>query len=331
MAVPTVSSIVPATGHTGGQTLVQITGTNFALPPVAVPTGEGPLPDPAASLLVLIGGTPATHVAVVDSTTIFCLTPAHDETGRGDVAASDVAVQNLDEDGEVIVGELATLAAAFSFLRPDFAGTGRLARAVAALVLMLRQKVLPNVSTAAHTDYDEATGDGLHIAFAASLPALLLVRPVLRDSEEIVNPGQPVTAVSDTRFVTTTKTTVKDILFTLIGVADDALLLLDIYETLTDVFANTPHLFVVDNFSGETFQYALVLDPRQENEITVQGKNVQSFAMNVGILGICLQGIPGAPKVSVPGVPDTVQGDTVREYGYLGETVSIATHKFPFP
>ena len=330
MAVPTVTSIVPATGHTGGQTLVQITGTNFALPPVAVPTGEGPLPEPAPSLLVLIGGTPATHVAVVDSTTIFCLTPTHDETGRDAVAASDVSVQNLDEDGEEIAGELGTLSEAFSFFRPDLAGTGRLAKAVNGLLLMLRQQVFPNVSMAAHTDYDEATGDGLHIAFAASLPALLLVRPILRDSEEIVTPGQQITNVSDSRFVITTEISVKDISFTLIGIADDALLLLDLYETLTRVFKNTPYLFVEDTFAG-TFQYSLVLNPRQENEITVQGKNVLSFAMDIAILGICLQGIPGAPKANVPGVPDTVQGDTVREYGWRGETISIASHKKPFP
>ncbi len=64
----TVTGVTPAGGSTNGDTRVTVTGTNFA-------TGSW----------VLFGGTPATAVSIVDSTTIVAWTPGH--------AAGAVAVQ----------------------------------------------------------------------------------------------------------------------------------------------------------------------------------------------------------------------------------------------
>ena len=64
--VPTVSSVVPNNGSTAGGTAVTITGTNFA-----------------AGATVTFGGTAATNVVVVNSTTITATTPAG-SAGRSD-------------------------------------------------------------------------------------------------------------------------------------------------------------------------------------------------------------------------------------------------------
>ena len=58
--LPTVSSVVPNGGSTAGGTAVTIAGTNFA-----------------AGATVTFGGTAATNVVVVNSTTITATTPAH--------------------------------------------------------------------------------------------------------------------------------------------------------------------------------------------------------------------------------------------------------------
>src|SRR5208337_4308613 len=58
--LPTVTSISPNSGTTAGGTAVTITGTNFA-----------------AGATVTFGGTAATNVAVVSSTSITATTPAH--------------------------------------------------------------------------------------------------------------------------------------------------------------------------------------------------------------------------------------------------------------
>ncbi len=59
---PTIATVAPNHGDTTGGTPVTITGSGFAS---------------AGSLGVTFGGTPATSVAVVNSTTITCTTPAH--------------------------------------------------------------------------------------------------------------------------------------------------------------------------------------------------------------------------------------------------------------
>ncbi len=76
MAVPTISSVSPATGHSGGQTLLEIVGTGFALP--AAPAATGPVAVAPPSVTVTVGGRAATGVAVVSATTIYCLTPKGD-------------------------------------------------------------------------------------------------------------------------------------------------------------------------------------------------------------------------------------------------------------
>ena len=60
VVVPTVTSVSPNNGPTAGGTAVTITGTNFA-----------------AGATVTFGGTAATNVVVVNSTTITATTPAH--------------------------------------------------------------------------------------------------------------------------------------------------------------------------------------------------------------------------------------------------------------
>lgn len=54
MAVPTIISIAPSSGHTGGQVLVEITGTGFQLDPEP-PAGVIPVPEPPQTVEVLFG------------------------------------------------------------------------------------------------------------------------------------------------------------------------------------------------------------------------------------------------------------------------------------
>jgi len=82
---PTVTSVTPNSGTSGGGTPVTITGTNFA-----------------AGATVTFGGTPATNVVVVSSTKITATTPAH---AAGPV---DVVVTNTD-------GQSGTLPSGFTY------------------------------------------------------------------------------------------------------------------------------------------------------------------------------------------------------------------------
>jgi hypothetical protein len=86
--IPTLKSVSPSTGTTGGGTAVTITGTNFA-----------------SGATVTFGGTAATNVSVVSSTEITATTPAH--------AVGAVSVTVTDPDGQS-----ATAAKSFTFVPP---------------------------------------------------------------------------------------------------------------------------------------------------------------------------------------------------------------------
>jgi len=85
--LPTVSSVSPNSGTTGGGTAVTITGANFA-----------------AAATVTFGGTGATNVVVVNSTTITATTPA------GSAGAVTVTV--------TVNGQSGSLTNGFSYLLP---------------------------------------------------------------------------------------------------------------------------------------------------------------------------------------------------------------------
>jgi IPT/TIG domain len=70
-SAPTITSISPNSGSTNGGTAVTITGTNFV-----------------SGATVTFGGTPATNVTVVSSTSITATTPAH-AAGAVNVVVSD--------------------------------------------------------------------------------------------------------------------------------------------------------------------------------------------------------------------------------------------------
>jgi len=84
---PTISSIAPASGSTAGGTTVTITGTNFA--------------DGAT---LAIGGTAATGVAVMSSTSLQAVAPAR-TAGQADVVVT-------------VAGQSATLAKGFTYITP---------------------------------------------------------------------------------------------------------------------------------------------------------------------------------------------------------------------
>ena len=88
---PTVSSVSPSSGPTAGGTSITITGTDFL-----------------ANATVSIGGTPASSVSVVNSTSITALTPAHAE------GSVNVVVTNTD-------GQSGTKIGGFSYVAPQAA------------------------------------------------------------------------------------------------------------------------------------------------------------------------------------------------------------------
>lgn len=90
LPAPTVTQISPATGTKAGGTSVTITGTGFVV---------------GNRVSVKIGGAACTSVVVASTTSITCVTPAHDAYPT---FVADVVVTNLD-------GQAGTLSSGFTF------------------------------------------------------------------------------------------------------------------------------------------------------------------------------------------------------------------------
>jgi hypothetical protein len=175
MAVPTIASITPSSGPSWGGYVVEISGTNFVPGSTLEPTSpfDGTGFEVVPRLAVSIGGVACTEIAVESETKALVRVPEGRFTAADPAALTedalrasydplDVVVQNLNEDGAAVAGEIATLAAGFTYYLPvldDSAGYTPVMQVVAELVRRLRREVVAKTRITAHTDYgvDDAT------------------------------------------------------------------------------------------------------------------------------------------------------------------------------
>jgi hypothetical protein len=310
VSVPTLSTITPSVGHSGGNTLVKIEGTGFALPPAASPVGPSTAPPP--SVTVTIGGRPASNVAVVSSSLIYCLTPKGalnaDDNESLNTTAQNVVVQNNHADGTPVVGETATLAAAFTFQQPDLTQESELARVIRALMRELKLQVTNNVVFSTHTDYDASTGDLLNTAMVATLPALILGNlEVPEDRIHAVNEEQDF-EIPGGLFIKRRPPVVVDVMMTLVGVSDNAITILNLMQVVRAFFKKTPWL-VLDRDASDptlgTVKYELDWSFAGPVSVSHQAdnSNVESFGGQVVVRGVLLEDMPGISTSKPPEIP----------------------------
>jgi hypothetical protein len=162
MAIPVLNGIAPASGHSSGDDLVKIIGTDFSQK-VAVRFG-----DFNAEIIVVreSGGLSVADVR----------TPSH---APGFV---DVTLTNLDENSEPVPGEQVVLPDAYRFLRSQITTEADLTRLVRTLLRELKKQIVENTSIAVSVDYDDTTGDGLDVVAMSKLPSLVLSGPRIEEN-----------------------------------------------------------------------------------------------------------------------------------------------------
>ncbi|MCP4678295.1 MAG: transcription factor, partial [Deltaproteobacteria bacterium] len=161
MAIPSITSITPATGPSSGGDIVRIAGVDFA-----------------PSVSVLFGDVEA-EVAFVSSSPCVAdvRTPAHVP------ATVDVTLRNLDDDGNPIPSEEIILADAYRFVREEIVRESDLTRVVRHILRRLKKQVLENTSISVSVDYDDTVVDGLNIVALAEMPSVVLSGPRLRENK----------------------------------------------------------------------------------------------------------------------------------------------------
>lgn len=166
MAVPTITNVSPATGPAGGHNIVTLTGTNFKTPTVSYSI---PITEDIPTVSVTVNGVSALAVSVLSSTEIDIIVPRY----RGSVHTSsqgfltaypavDIVVSNLDSDGDVISGEVATASSAYTYARwnlgpPD--NDPPILQVLRRLMQDLMLDITSNVGRGIHVDFTETGTD----------------------------------------------------------------------------------------------------------------------------------------------------------------------------
>lgn len=314
MAVPTLTAVTPGEGHTGGRTVVELTGTGFKLPNPPAPTGKTTAPPP--SMRVLFGGRPAMNIAVTSATQLYCQTPIHDP------GLVDVVVQNIDDDGVLVPTEEATLVDAYTFARPDLSAHSELARALEAFIIEMRRQVSDNVDWAVHTDY---ASDTQTIAYMGKLPAIVLDDLDLPEDRSTSEDSYDV-QIDDETFVERRAPIVVNALFTIMGMANDPPTLLTLIQVVRAFFkknpkltydrdANDPTLGEVSYNMGADIDGRVVVAKQKDNT------NLLFFTGSVRIESIWLEDMPGITTAGVPGVPSWLPHEATTRYGWISETI----------
>lgn len=157
MAVPTITSISPASGPSSGGDLVRLRGNGFA--------------ERVQVIFRAVAGVVVSVREDAGESFADVRTPAQ-APGQ-----SDVTLRNLDASGAPVPGEEAVLASAYRFGRVPIVREADLTRIVRALLRELRRQVLDNVSASVALDYDDSPADGLSVVAMAKLPSLVLSGP----------------------------------------------------------------------------------------------------------------------------------------------------------
>lgn len=293
MAVPTIASVSPNKGHTGGS-VVLITGTNFRQQtPQSNPFG--PLPVPPPSVEVLFGSVKSPKVRVLSATKLEVTVP------KADKGAVNVTVRNIDDVGVLVPGETVTANAAYTYAQPDLTVDQYLTRANDRLILGLRREILDEVVPITSTDFDDSTGDALNITVLPKLPALVLLGPRLIDAPEI--PGTDESELEDPgeagTFLVHRKKTVKHLAYRLIGTTNNHRELLNLLHVTRVFFEKNPFVLVdkdaSDASKGQN-AHPLYLTQEPEDQTIPNASNIWQFRSAFELHGVYFETIDGFDK-----------------------------------
>lgn len=297
MAKPQITCLEPSIGATGGRSLIEIVGSGFrsAVRPADQP-GDAPLP----AVAVELGGVAALRVAVLGDSRLQVILPPN---APGLV---DVVVRNLDDDGMPIPEEETISAGAFTYVRPSLTDESDLARAIRTLIRELKREVLDNVTLTIQTDYADDLDIQLALTHIASLPALILVGPDLRENRFYSINKLPEQLVGSDGFVQRSEPYTIDLGFTIVGVSDHTVELLNLLAS-TQLFFHRTKFLQVDrdpaNAAAGQVGYEMDLEPPGELKVSTQpnSSNIRNFSGAFVVRGVDVERYAGLPDSDVVG------------------------------
>jgi len=168
MAVPSIASILPDSAVADGTDFAYVYGADFA-DDVEVYFGE------AGAEVIGVIDEDGSRVALVRVPKFE--PPDSRDPNIADPGIVDVSVQNLDDDGLPVVGEVDVLADGFTLTRIPTTTPSTFSRIIGRLLLLLRREVVARATPGVAVDFDPDTGDGLRVVQVAETPAIVLSGP----------------------------------------------------------------------------------------------------------------------------------------------------------
>lgn len=303
MAVPTITNVSPSTVFTAGNSLVEIRGTGFREWVVPPPSGylSGPYVSPVE---VLFGGVAGYNVGVVSSERLFVRIPpcplpvVKPEYGQG---AVDIVLRNLNANGVPIAGELVTLPNGLLYQRAQLAIETDFARVTRALVRLMRQQIIVNVSPMQHSDFDLNTADLLNIVDVPTLPALVIFGPTIVENRLFSISGRVYQREDDLEQDRFDAPETDDLIYSFVGITDQKLEALNLQSLVRTFFKNNKWLYLdrdPANLAAGKNYYDLVLDTTVGIGFNVppdQKSNLRSFSGSFIVRGFDHEAVAGFP------------------------------------
>ncbi len=293
MAVPTISSVTPNTGPTGGFQFTVIVGTNFNTSPAVPLAGSTtPIADP---VLIKINGDQVIKVYSISNSEVWILTPPFHGTATDDpIAPVSVSLTNLDIDGEPISGETVTSAAAYTYRRPILHSTAGNTTArphpfslvSAGLITAFRRQVFLNVMQTTHVDYAEPGVLSLNIA---KIPSIVIQGPNITKDLEYTHNELIYEDLDDTTTVIKQPPDVVRMGYTFLCVSDSEQELLNIMGSFQVFFAKNKYLSVpIDPFDANSERANLVMQLTQFPQATTapSDSNIRVWIATADIRGV---------------------------------------------
>ncbi len=335
MSDPVVLNLVrPGRGWSAGRTLVQLDGGGFRMPPPANRAASSPVPVHAPTVRVLFDGKPATDVQVISPTIIRCTTPPHPPdrvvnkvlTHRGTV---DVVVQNLDDAGAPISGEVATATDGFQFVRPELGPKqvrGAWLRVIDAWLDHLRNVALENVCFSPSVDMDVDTGDVRGFLEMAELPGIAVTRVSFPDSSTSDDELHELEADEES-ILLRRKPVTTDLLFTLVLVSNSLGELLNLSEVTRSIFveaASFPVQVDPTDAAHGVADFQMVISSPLTISDRMGATNIVTAEVSGCIYRLTSLDVPGAPTEGLPGIPRWIPHQGTRALVRHAETISVA-------
>jgi hypothetical protein len=254
MATPTITNIAPNSAWAGGGDLIVITGTHFR-EPVVPAYGDSQVVPHYPTVTVLFGGVPAPKVYVESSTSLVVETPpCLVSADLSPLPSVNITIQNIDDNGNPISGEIVTFSNRFTFTRPTIVRENTsvenpLQRIVRIMLRTFKREILLQSGMTTETDYSE---DGIFIT-TVETPSLYIVGPIVTSDaygaeNEEIEEDLPANAAN-----IYPSSVMHTLTFELNGFTDKRWDVLDLLMHTRKLFRKHPYLLVQADIPANTF------------------------------------------------------------------------------